>query len=669
MTIFETAFEYERRGWSVIQLKKGDKAPRFDWQEFQSRRATPEELNQWWSEYPNGNVGIVCGGVSGIVVIDIDDMEKADKRILTQMPTGYQVQTGGGNRHAYFKIPPGVQIASRRVLGVEVKGEGSQVVAPPSIHPSGEPYKLLQDGELGELPKWFLDVLQNGDKPIGDESDDWVVTYWNGLSEGERNVAAAKLAGYYIGSGLKKDEVVTIMNAWNRFNEPPLPDKEILTVINSIEAKHRRDNPVDDDITIYFDRDAERAVLGIMLDNNVVIAMVQEKLGQDESVFALSSHRIIYKAILEMTGNIDQITLTSKLREQHNLTKAGNIIPQLANQTYDHDSIGDYCDIVKRMHTKRQLVSAGKKISLIPNDDVGTPEMLSKAQEMVLSVSGVVSERKGLREQCDDAFSKLKKRGENFIEISTGFSNFDYLTGGIHKKLYYVIAGLPSIGKSAMVHNMLYNISVENNLPSALFCYESNAAAIITRMVSLSTDVDLTYGLQPEDEMTVLEAITKISRSPLIIIDDCSNSVESSVATTQRLKVEHPDLAVAVYDHLHLMTANVKNGSKEQIVGTVSNTIKNIAKQLDIAVIGVSQLNRSSIRRQDQRPMLDDLRQSGDIEAGADFVGFVYRPDYYEPDTPSPISPTELIVRKNKDGEVGVLQYDYHRKYSKFEEV
>lgn len=670
--MLETALEYEQRGWSVIQLKTRDKAPRFDWQEFQSRRATPDEIKQWWKEYPLGNIGIVCGQVSGIVVIDIDDIAKADKRILTDMPTGYHVKTGGGNRHAYFKLPPDLHIPSRRVLGVELKGEGSQVVAPPSIHPSGELYVLNQAGELGELPKWFIDVLQGGNEIVassGEKSQDWVVTYWEGLSEGERNIAAAKLAGYYIGSGLKKDEVVTIMQAWNRFNKPPLQEQEILTVVNSISAKHERDNPVDDDVTIHFDADAERAVLSLMLDNNVLIPVVQERLGVDNNVFALGTHRIIYQTILEMSGNVDQITLTSKLREQHNLTKAGNLIPQLVRQTPDSDSIGDYCDIVKRMATKRQLVSAGKKISIIPNEDIDTPEMLAKAQQMVLSVSGIVAERKGIREQCDEAFAKMKGRGENFIEVSTGFSGLDYMTGGLQKKLYYVIAGLPGSGKSALIQNMLYNISVRNNIPTVLFCYESNASAVITRMVSLSTGVDLTYGLQDDDETTVLKAITDISRSPLIIIDDCSNAVEVSVATTQRLKAEHPDLAVVVYDHLHLMTADVRNGSKEQIVGTVSNTIKNIAKQLDIAVIGVSQLSRASVRRQDQRPMLDDLRWSGDIEAGADFVGFIYRQDYYEPETPSPISPTELIVRKNKDGELGVLQYDYHRKYSKFSEV
>ena len=674
-TMLETALEYEKRGWSVIQLKSRDKAPRIDWQEFQSRCATPDEIKQWWLEYPLGNVGIVCGEVSGIVVIDIDDIDKADKRILTEMPTGYQVKTGGGNRHAYFKLPPDVRIASRRLLGIELKGEGSQVVAPPSIHPSGESYILNQDGELRELPKWFLNILQGDENKIPDESNnyeksvDWVATYWDGLSEGERNVAATKLAGYYIGSGLKKDEVVTILNAWNRFNKPPLPEKEILIVINSIEAKHRRDNPVDDDITIHFDKDAEQAVLGIIIDNNALIPMALEILGQDENVFVLSAHRIIYKAILEMTGNVDQITLVAKLREQHNLPQAGNIIPQLVRQTYDHDSLGDYCGIVRRMATKRQLVSAGKKISIIPNEDIDTAEMLSKAQNMVLSVSGVVAERKGIREQCDEAYAKLKSRGDNFIEIPTGFSNFDYLTGGLQKKQYYVIAGHTGVGKSAYCQNMLYNISVRNNIPTVLFCYESNATAIITRMVSLSTGVDLTYGLQPGDEMQVLKSVTNISRSPLIIIDDCSSSVEVAVASSQRLKAEHPDLAVAVYDHLHLMTADVRNGTKEQIVGAVSNTLKNIGKQLDIAVIGVSQLSRASIRRQDQRPMLDDLRWSGDIEAGADFVGFIYRDDYYEPETPSPVSPTELIVRKNKDGELGVLQYNYHRKYSKFDEV
>jgi len=668
--MLEHALKYEQLGWSVIQLKARDKVPCRDWKEFQSRRATPNEISNWWNEYPEGNIGIVTGSVSGIAVIDIDDIERADSRILHEMPTGYQVKTGGGNRHAYFKIPQGVHLPSRRILGVELKCEGSIVATPPSIHPSGNPYVLLQDGNINELPKWFIDEVFVDEAQIRTHKaneEDWIVTYWGGLSEGERNNAAARLSGHYISLGIPKSEVITIMNAWNMNNKPPLPAKEIVTTVDSIYEKHVKSHP-QDEVTIHYDKDAEQAVLSLMIDNNKLISMVQEQLGQDENIFAISSHRIIYKAILEMFGNVDQITLTSKLREQHNLDNVKNVVPLLVRQSYDYDNIGDYCNIVKKMYTKRQLVSAGNKIRNITNEDIEPADMLSKAQNAVLAVSGVVEERKGIREQCDEVFSKLISRNNNFIEIPTGFSNFDYLAGGLQRKLYYVIAGLPSVGKSCYIQNMLYNIAVKQGIPAVLFSYESNASAIITRMLSLSTGLDLTYGLRAEDKGIVLQAISKISKSPLIIIDDCSSSVEASVATTQRLKIEHPDLAVAIYDHLHLMTANVKNGSKEQIVGTVSNTIKEIAKKLNIAVIGVSQLSRASMRRQDTRPMLDDLRWSGDIEAGADFVGFIYRNDYYEPETPGPISPTELIVRKNKDGDIGVLQYNYHRKISWFEE-
>ena len=417
---------------------------------------------------------------------------------------------------------------------------------------------------------------------------------------------------------------------------------------------------------IHFDKNAETAVLGIMIQNNGLIPFVCEQIGHDENAFAVSAHRTIYRAILDTDGVIDDITLAHTLREKKATEKVIASIPRLISQSFNKDNISDYCKIINRNHTKRQIVAAGKRISLIPNQDIEPDEMLVKAQSQVMAVSGVVSKRQSLREQCNKTFANLDSRGKNHIDIASGFSNFDLMAGGFHKKLFYIIAALPSAGKSALIHNMLYYISVEKQIPAVLFCYESNAEAIIKRMVSLSTNIDLSYGMAKTDREAVLFSITRISKSPLIIIDDIDPSVETAIATTQRLKAENPDLAVGVYDHMHLMTANTKEG-EESVVRKISHGLKTLAKQVDMAIVGISQLSRASIRRQDPRPTLSDLRHSGALEADADLAAFLYREDYQEEQ--SPVSMTELIIRKQKDGETGTLYYNYHRKYSKFEEV
>ena len=238
------ALEYEKLGWSVVQLKARSKIPHREWKHLQQRRATPDEIRRWWTEYPNGNVGIICGSISGIAVIDIDDIDKADARVKQEMPTGYQVITKNG-LHAYYTIPKGVMLQSNpKILGVELKAEGSLVAAPPSIHPEGGAYTFKMNGELRPLPQWFIKQLQQPQKQGQTQSsDNWVIEAWQGVGKGERNITAAKLAGHYFGKRLQREEVVEIMSDWNERNTPPLDHDELMTVIGSIQQTHNRNHP------------------------------------------------------------------------------------------------------------------------------------------------------------------------------------------------------------------------------------------------------------------------------------------------------------------------------------------------------------------------------------------------------------------------------------------
>jgi len=235
------ALEYEKRGWSVVQLKARSKVPRGEWKHLQQRRAKEDEIRRWWTEYPNGNVGIICGNISGIAVIDIDDISKADARVTKEMPTGYQVQTKNG-LHAYYTIPKGVKLQSNpKILGVELKADGSLVTALPSIHPEGGTYTVNMNGLLGELPKWFLDICQKSSHSLrsgqakqskAPSSDDWIIEAWQGVAQGERNITAAKLTGHYFGKRLGRAEVEEILSEWNERNTPPLDQDERIAEVN-----------------------------------------------------------------------------------------------------------------------------------------------------------------------------------------------------------------------------------------------------------------------------------------------------------------------------------------------------------------------------------------------------------------------------------------------------
>jgi replicative DNA helicase len=297
--------------------------------------------------------------------------------------------------------------------------------------------------------------------------------------------------------------------------------------------------------------------------------------------------------------------------------------------------------------------------------------MQSKAQELISGVTSGLDKEISIKEQADKAHERLMQMSNGLhIELSTGFINLDLMLSGLQKKKYYLIAGLPSVGKSCFAHNILYHIAVELQQPAALFCYESDAASVILRMVSMKTGIDLFENAhKTKDNERVVEVFSKIQKSPMMIFDDMPFNVEYAVAKAQRLKVEYPDLSLIVFDHLHEMTADVgKYGNQEAVVSTISGNLKRLAKLIDVPVVALCQMSRASIKQQNPRPMLNDLRASGALEFGADVVVFVYRDDYYESTTPSPISETEIIIRKNRDGPVGTLKYQYYRAINKFEE-
>jgi hypothetical protein len=246
------ACAYLRRGWSVVPLRPGEKRPLIRWETFQNRRAAEAELDAWYTRWPTANVGVVTGAVSGLVVLDVDPAHGGDeslKRLERRhgpLPPTIAAQTGGGGRHIYFRHPGG--LVRNRVgfaQGIDLRGDGGYVVAPPSRHPSGRDYvwergRGPDDVQLADMPDWLVHRF------VGGEGAGHAFTYWralvrDGVDEGRRNSTIASLTGHLLWHGVDADVALELLLAWNRLRcRPPLPDDEVASVVTSIARLHAR---------------------------------------------------------------------------------------------------------------------------------------------------------------------------------------------------------------------------------------------------------------------------------------------------------------------------------------------------------------------------------------------------------------------------------------------
>jgi hypothetical protein len=251
--IAHAALAYAARGWSVIPMLPRGKRPLVVWREFQQRAATPGEIEQWFKRWPDANVGIVTGAVSAIVVVDVDLQHggpasvAAAEAVRGPLPATVEAATGGGGRHLYY-AHPGTTVANRVAVrpGIDVRGDGGCVVAPPSVHPSGRRYAWAagrgpHERALAPLPVHFF-AHAGAARPVGHSRPHWRRLVREGIGKGERNSTIASLTGHLLWRGVDLDVVLELMLAWNRTHcRPPLPDDEVMQVVQSIARVHERD--------------------------------------------------------------------------------------------------------------------------------------------------------------------------------------------------------------------------------------------------------------------------------------------------------------------------------------------------------------------------------------------------------------------------------------------
>ncbi len=252
--IEEAAIDDLRRGWSVIPLRPKSKLPILPWEEFQRRLASEEEVAAWFRRWPQANIGIVTGAISGLAVLDIDPRHDGEESLRAleaaneKLPATIEAETGGGGRHFYFALR-GALLRNRAALapGIDLRAEGGMVVAPPSRHPSGRPYRWLPGRDpataaLAPVPGWLVRLALGGDEPHGHPAAYWRDLIRRGVKEGARNSTLASLAGHLLRRGVDPEIVTELLLSWNRARcRPPLGDDEVLRVAQSIIRLHRRD--------------------------------------------------------------------------------------------------------------------------------------------------------------------------------------------------------------------------------------------------------------------------------------------------------------------------------------------------------------------------------------------------------------------------------------------
>ena len=427
------------------------------------------------------------------------------------------------------------------------------------------------------------------------------------------------------------------------------------------------------------DVQAEQSVLGAMLLSKDAIGDVAEVCrGRD---FYLPKHEQIYDAIIDLFGRgepADAITVADELAKRGEIGKIGGHI-------YLHDLLatvsiasnaGYYAEIVKEKAILRRLVEAAIKISQMGYTGGGeVSSIVDQAQQAIYEVAeGKTSDDyeslSVLMERTLDEIESLSQHGV-MAGVPTGFVELDELTNGLHAGQMIIIAARPGMGKSTLGLDLARAASIKNQLPSVFFSLEMGKSEIVQRLISAEAGVPLNHirkgQMGDDDWQRIARKTGEVSSAPLYIDDSPNLTMMEIRAKARRLK-QRNDLKLIVVDYLQLMTSGKKVESRQQEVSEFSRQMKLLAKELEVPVIALSQLNRGPEQRTDKRPMLSDLRESGSLEQDADMVILVHRPDAFEADDPR-AGEADLIIAKHRNGPTATVAVAHQLHYSRFADL
>lgn len=428
------------------------------------------------------------------------------------------------------------------------------------------------------------------------------------------------------------------------------------------------------------DIQAEQAVLGSMLlDKDAVIDAV-EVLKEDD--FYREDNKMIYSAILSLYAKsepIDLITVKAELTENGNFEKVGGLeyLSTLPDKVPTTANAQRYIKIVQEKAMTRHLIQTANELVALGYDETeDINNILDLAEKKVFDLSQNKSSKgyNSIKDVLVTAFAELEKLYNQKGQISgitTGFTDLDRQTSGLHNSDLIIVAARPAMGKSSFAVNIATNAALKANVPAVIFNLEMSKEQVVNRILCSEAMVDSnklrTGQLEDNDWVKLATASGILSEAPIYIDDTPGISIMEIRAKCRKLKMEK-NIGLIVIDYLQLISGSSgkKNASREQEISEISRSLKILAKELDVPVIALSQLSRAAEQRKDDhRPMLSDLRESGAIEQDADIVMFIYREDYYNPDTENK-NIAEIILAKHRGGSTGTVNLAWLGNYTKF---
>ncbi len=423
--------------------------------------------------------------------------------------------------------------------------------------------------------------------------------------------------------------------------------------------------------------DAEKSTLGSMLLDRDAIAKVIEILKEND--FYREANSIIFNAINNLFDKgepVDLVTITEELREAGNLDVVGgaSYINSLVNSVPTAANVEHYAKIVEEKSILRRLIKIADQIAQLGySGDLEIDNILDNAEQLIFNISQKRSVQSfdGIKDILMETFENIEKLSANdgaVVGIPTGFRDLDKMTSGLQPSDLVILAARPSMGKTALALNIAQYAAVKAKESVAIFSLEMSKSQLVQRMLCSEAQVDShrlrTGQLRDTDWRRLSKAAGSLSESRIFIDDTPGIRVMEMRAKARRIQAEH-GLDLILIDYLQLMQGRSGSESRQQEVSEISRSLKGLARELNVPVVSLSQLSRAVEQRNDKRPQLSDLRSSGSIEQDADVVAFIYRDDYYNPDSER-AGITEIIIGKQRNGPVGTVELAFQKEYTRF---
>ena len=429
---------------------------------------------------------------------------------------------------------------------------------------------------------------------------------------------------------------------------------------------------------------AEQSVLGAVFISPDSIITLADVLTPDD--FYKPANKIIFQtmlSLLEKGEPIDATTMVSALTNQGDISNIGgiNYVVELVNSTPTSKNVEHYAKLVKEKASLRKVIAElSESLSSAYQGDISINEIIEKTEKSILDISNqnVGNGFRNVADIIDTHMQIVEKRSETdgvVTGLSTGFVDFDRITTGLHEDNLIILAARPAMGKTALALNIAKHIATKEEKPAIIFSLEMGAEDLIERMIASEGTIPAyhlkTGNLNTDEWKRVIQAQKNLYDAPIFVDDTAGIRISEIRSNARKLSQEMGGLGVIVIDYLQLITGS-KGENRQQVVSEISRELKILAKDLKVPVIALSQLSRAVEQRQDKRPMLADLRESGSIEQDADIVAFLYREAYYQKEqanSQEANNVTELILEKNRHGSLGTVKLYFHKEYTKFSNI